>query len=466
MKQSTSSRSILALIVTFLATVLTKKAKISIDAWDFANTNCVLLTRFGSEMRHSHLKLRHKVNWIKEEERQAWGNSSIELLIVTEAGHKKIQELTKTFEMDIHSKVIAHIGDKKVISILNDHEEDIDLILPRGDSLYFFYVCDYHNQISRNYKAKLDKYRSEQAKTNEDNPTISARLYSSISLAAGTKIEIRAILREASEYYHSIEERHLVKITSTFLVLYGIIAIHLIQRLLSLHKKNETDDHPLLLVGLSVLMMLFSVANKLVHFAVYSRTGHDLHFFELTSRVFYVFSDSVLFLFFILMSKGWGLGAINPLSEYLVESVGAIVLLLARFVWVIYGHYFERKSEDVYHMYDGISGKLELLNLVVLYFWYFSSVTTQPLFSQPKYKGLKIQLHLLTALAYILRAGGILLIDLLSREYQHGYSWICTLGTHWMTCALLSAMFTHSRGTYMRVSISNGIELAGDTRLQ
>ena len=158
------------------------------------------------------------------------------------------------------------------------------------------------------------------------------------------------------------------------MIINSIMASFLIVKIRYYYKRNEDIDYPLILIAVSMGLQMLGLLFKLYHFWVYSRTGEDLHALEVVSRVWNLASDLSLTGLFIMLSKGWGVSDVKFVDNHEAEIVLGGFLLVLRYIWVLLGFFLEYRHESVFHIYDGVTGKLELLNTIIFYIWFYLSI--------------------------------------------------------------------------------------------
>jgi len=437
-----------------------KEVKKVIRLWDFAKQNCVFLTKFGVEYEHGKLELYHGVNFKNEEDRRKYGDMRLLLLVVNHKGHLDIMSQLEAKSNDVFREISGkgNVEFDVMYHLMEDTTHYLHTRFTNPAHLYYFYACDSLQQITNTYK------RYEEDKTKESQANYSHNML--LSPFETLALTLRLTLTDSYDQHHSAEERHTGKITAFFFIVEIFLIIYIIAKIRTFARRNEELDHPLVLVAVIEVLMALSLLSKFAHFWAFSKSGQNLELFDICAKIFFMASDGLLCLFFLMMSKGWGVSKIHLVFDYELELVLGILLLVARYAWVLVGHFVQKGDDDIFHMYNGVCGKLELFNLLVFYLWFVISLGQSALFAQPKYENLKKMLHFLGVVNYVVRPVLVILAEGVAVHNQHQYALVVTLGTNVLACALLSFIFTKERGTYMRVSISNGIELAGDTRLQ
>jgi hypothetical protein len=286
-----------------------------------------------------------------------------------------------------------------------------------------------------------------------------------MSLHSGSILRLKLSVVDEKMFHHSLEAYHTGRITMGFLVLYFLLFVFIFLKHRKYHSMNESVDHPLISITSVIGCQFVSLSFKMGHFIIYGNVGYDYGFFDLFYKLTYMLSDGIMCYFFLLMSKGWGIKTVHFIEDYELETALGIVIWLCRYLWIVVGYFTENQKDILFHMYDGTTGKLEIFNLIGLYVWFILSMRRSELSTSEKYKTFGFQLKLLATAYFCARPICVLFIYSIEKVNQHELSLMVTLVSHLIVCTVLSLILTNKRGVYMNYSMSNGIELTGNTKI-
>jgi hypothetical protein len=427
----------------------------------------VFVTRFGVAEKYGVFEIDSKVTGQYEKERMKEGvkNLSLSLVVVDKATHEIIRQMKEQENPAVFTRVKDRISLEFKIELQEDKHHQFWFMLDKG--LHFFYFCDATGEIVEYSKSVLANHATNSSDSSEGSLTeMAKKLFTQMSLATTFRYNLEILTDLTNSYvHHSAEEKNTASVLGGLLC-FGLLACGLLLRkLIRYYRANEKIDHPILTVLLSLCFQQIGVIFKLVHFFFYSTTGEDYQALEVVSRLWSLLADICLCLVFLLMSKGWGLVQVSVLDEYEIEFVVGCFLLCLRYIWMMLGFFLEYGSEDVYHIYDGWTGKLELLNTFVLFFWFFFSLRSCSVFTSQKFRNMADQLMVFGTIYLFLRPLLILLVYLFDPINQHIFAIAASFGSHLLICCILGYSFTNKKGVYMRISMSNGIELTGNTKI-
>lgn len=465
----------LLFLVILLQQILSKDVQQDVRIWQFHKSNCLFITRFGTPRLKGHIFFEHEIDWRSDDERVLFGDIRGDILILDEKGDLLIKELLNRMETDIAKKVDpTHLIGKFTVSLFENKVDHFEYELKHARELYYFYFCDHEQEIFSSYQRKLEKYRSDgkirhQIKTSGENKSASSTEHlwndKTMSLHSGSFLRLKLSVVDEKMFHHSLEAYHTGRITMCFLALYFFLFLFIFLKHRKYHSLNESVDHPLVSITSVIGCQFVSLSFKMGHFIIYGNVGYDYGFFDLFYKLTYMLSDGILCYFFLLMSKGWGIKTVHFIEDYELETALGIVIWLCRYLWIVVGYFTENQKDILFHMYDGTTGKLEIFNLIGLYVWFILSMRRSELSTREKYKAFGFQLKLLATAYFCARPICVLFIYSIEKVNQHELSLMVTLVSHLIVCSVLSLILTNKRGVYMNYSMSNGIELTGNTKI-
>jgi len=475
------------IVLVLLCGIYAKKAEGSIKFDTFVNNQCILLMRHGFSTSLGKVDFsfksigKYSEDFSKNDEKSEdkVPRLHLSLLLTDESGHRRIEKVGVPPASGEYTQI--EITTREIQKVTRKYEVEYP-------SLSYLYLCDPAGEVKSwvlNRRNKIKEQRNENEKTGSDSSNI---LSPNFLIKMGTNF--MEMLRTSSSVsytldmhaldpssasgtdtttihgHHSSEYRHTIWLSLLASFGYLSLLVLLGTKILTYRRQNESLDYPLLILWVSSLDMLISCLCRYVYMDRFANTGLELHWIEGMNRLFAVGADVLVSVLFMMCSKGWGVLKFNVFDRYEMETVVCTLLLLARYVWNIFGIVAELSQDGIYHFYDGPIGKLELIMTIIFSLWFVLSIRTCKVYKQPKYVNLYHQLFTLGVLYYFIRPILILLDYFSSLLNRHAFSFGLNIAMHFLVCALAGYTFTNKRGVYMRVSLSNSIELAGDTRLQ
>lgn len=442
----------LSLLLLIFAIVSPKKFGKDIKLWHFTEAKCAYLGRYGSHLPQATCSVIHKVDWSKNEDRERFGDFKASLIVLKEAGHHKATEMLDVSNPHIIENLRAEVLLTQQIPLQTDATDRFSL--QSGSGLMYFYLCDDGHSISAAYKSKLQASREEQ------RPDLHT---------SGLNLSIELDLVDEQARHHSLEEEHTFRICAVFFGLFLGLFVLGLKRTLSVWREQELTDEPLLVMCCILAVLCASSVCKMTGFGLYSAGVQSHTYFELVHRILFMAGDGLLCVFLIMLSKGWGAVAGLDLCDEGGQVLMGIFLLIARYTWCLIGYFVEYEDDDLFHLYDGWSGKLEIANLLAFFLWFRFSMRKQTTLSDPALNPYKHHLEISSILLYLLRPTSIIFFMLLAdRESQHEWGLITTLGSSWLACCAFSRTLFTAKGTYMRVAVSNkpALELPATNKLE
>ena len=242
-------------------------------------------------------------------------------------------------------------------------------------------------------------------------------------------------------------------------MLYAGLLIFDVRKLVQQYKRAEALDYPLLFIAIIAGLQMVGIILKFIHFQIYSETGEEYELLDIASRIWYLCADILTCSLLLIMSKGWGIAKVSLYDDYEIEFVMGLLLMTLRYVWVILGFFVESGSDDLYNIYDGYTGKCELINTVFFFAWFAVSINSVEIFKAFKYQKLKNILLTYGTLLLLVKPVLILLIYMFDEEHQHLLSNLVSFLAHFVVLSLMAASFTKKKGEYMKAALSNSVEL-------
>lgn len=424
--------------------------------WIFTNNHCFIMTRYGSKTG---------VNIEVEVKAECNPSMHANIMVVDEIGHRMIDRMAIEGVPDIAKVMLDlhgnHVDQHVLIDLAKNDPVSLKLNLSNKDELYYYYICDHDLQINAYYKQKLDVFRSQlnspPAGESEGITTAAVDRFQEI-LHACSDISYRLQLTNGSSHHHSSEEDYVGIISLVFTVVYSVLAVEVGCRLCRAYKTSGQLDHPVAMLMSVAFMQFCSTLFKSLHALQYSPTGQDWSTLDVLNRGCYVLADGGLCLLLLLMTKGYGVAQIHLVLDFELELVVGVVLLALRYVWVFVLYYRESDSHDLFHMYDGWLGILELLNLAVFYSWFLGSLAASPVFQKDKLDSLKKTIFKVGSLYFLLRPVMLLTLLILPQGQKLAISLTIALVSHAipLVCAV---QLTTSGLQYKTAAISRRTEL-------
>ena len=466
-------------VILLVNIILCKESQRDLRMWQFHNTDCQYMMRFGTPRQNGHLFFEHDVDWRSDEERQLYGNIRGEVLILDQEGDRVMKDMLAKEEKDALKAVHEeNVVGRYIIGLFENRVDHYEFRLKESNKLYYFYFCDYNKEIIQSYQRKLEKYREDAKNSNMAGSQTTSASDSDgtrtikqtwtggpTSLSTGTVVKYKITIVDDEMYHHSIEAYNTGRISTVFLVLYLVLFLFVYLKHRKYRQQNETVDHPLFSITSVVGCQLISISFKMASYIIYGNVGYDFGFFDLFHKLMFMLSDGILCYFFLLMSKSWGMKIVHFIDDYELETAFGIVIWLCRYLWIIVGYFTENMHDNMFHMYDGVTGKLEIVNLIGIYIWFVFSMKRSDLSTKEKFKKFGNQLRFLAAVYFCARPLSVVFIYMVDKVHQHELSLIVTLTSHLLASAVLSLILTNKKGVYMNYSMSNGLELTGNTKI-
>ena len=432
-------------VTLLLDTVTSKQLRKTMKIWQLVEAKCVFMGRYGSTRSQATGSLYHQVDWSSAEHRDRFGNMKLSFIGLLEQGHRKATEMIDVSDSRITESISAQVVTNHTFSLQEDFRENFDLRLPSSAHMVYFYVCDHHHSTAAAYKEKLAASRTE---SSPDLHNSGMNLYLDLSFF------------DIDSRHHSIEEEHISTISTCLCSLFLLLFVIVLRRLIQMWKTDDTSDDPVMVFCCVLGIMVCCLACKMAAFWLGSAglTAHT--YFELVHRILFMAGDGLLCVFLILLSKGWGVTKSEELLDKGAEILLGVGLLVARYTWCLIGNFLESERDDLFHLYDGWTGKLEILNLLVFFIWCHISFKREQILKSVGLSRLRLSLITSSFLLYLLRPLMVLIsITCATVENQHQLSFTATLGSNFLSCLSFCFILLPRKGIYMRVSSSNKPEL-------
>lgn len=456
---------ILFTVVTILCAVgvEAKESEGVLKDWMFTNNHCFLMTRYGTDSGKVHLKLKYSINFPNQDLRNQASPLHASLLVVDETGHRMVGKMAQDGVKDIPSKLESmHSKNSIVTFVLDLIGSDVfttNFDLPKSKSLYFFYVCDHDQEINKYYNNKLTKFRkhlTEGGNSNMVNGENAGNFHD--ILTSGSELSYSISLTDGENLHHSIEEQLLGRLSGVFALIYLIITAAIFRKMSAAWKLNAKLDHPSAMLFFISLMQLLSTLFKTFHAALYSSAGQDVRFLDFMNQFCFMLSDSLLCAMLLLLSKGYGISVIHIVFDFEVESSIAVVLMVCRYIWTCLWFSNAKDNHDIFHMYDGLVGYLEIANLVVFYLWFLGSLANSQCFKKDKLPTLKKNIFIVGTVYFCIRPALLVILLMIPRHHQLAVSLGLTLVSHSIPLIATSYIIANDKG-YRSVAVSGLSEL-------
>lgn len=437
---------------------------------EFRKHECKFVTKYGAIGGKFLLDMKYYLNGNFAQARYAEMSDAdtheLALIAVNRQTHLRITDLIRKNVLDIWSSIKDDLEKEIKLDIMNDGSL-FHRYTHESSDIHYYYFCDHSSKLrqfeSKKQEEAAEKQREADQKLKEglDVTTMFNKVLDWFGHSSTFRYDLKLMTDSEHEQFshHSVEQNGTNWLLSIFSTLFLALFIYLIRRLVSLYKANEHLDHPLLIISITLGLHLVGMIINFVHFSIYSSTGNDFQFLNVFARLWYLAADALISMLLIMMSKGWGIANVSLFDENEIEFVIAILLLTLRYLWVVLGFFADVESEEIFHVFDGITGKLELLNTLVLFGWFMYSITTSDLFKAYKYQKWKQQLTLYSTLLLFIKPAFILLIYLTSQHNQHFYSHLASHLSYFAVCLLITYKMTDLRAPYLKVAVSNASEL-------
>ena len=430
--------------------------------------DCNFIGKYGSENARYAVEVKYySIGAFKQAQEDLIKDNemvSLKLVAFDREQHEWIQKAFSESKEDIFKGAIKAETPTITLDLRTDMDYFGRFVHPKR-GIHYFYFCDDQHEI----KSYMGHQVGEEAQNESVNEGIFSAIKSLIFKANHSAVVYKLRLMSEAEsshhYHHSIEQSQTDTICLLLFFFNACIFVYLVLKIRNYYSNNEKVDYPLLVIAMSVMFQNVGLIFKFIHFWILSASGDDVRGLEIGSRMWSLFADVSLCLLLIFMSKGFGVIDVDFARDYVAEFAGILLLCAARYVWILIGYINHTENEDVYHIYDGTTGKLELLNTIALYFWFMSSINLVAVFKQSKFLNLKLQLIVYATIYLCCTPVAILLVYWLDPMHQHQLSTALSLGSHMLVCAIAGLSFTNKRGVYMKISTSNSIELDGSTKI-
>lgn len=297
---------------------------------------------------------------------------------------------------------------------------------------YFFYLCDCTRKMKEIYKRKPSESKK-------------------------TSLRYTVSIVDEDDNHHGAETKGIIKVISFFLFVFSGILSFGVLRAYNNKLKNDVYDYPyIVLIGIAFIMIC-GLTIKLIHNAVYSYNGTGVSFLEVISRCWLMAADSTLSFLLILMVRGWGTKFLMLGSEYEPTLFVILITILVRYGWTV--HAWFQYHEDVYHIFEGYAGFLEIAISVFKYLWFLLFWKRGKLGSTKKYKEFSRMLFFLSSILFFVRPLAVLFVSQVKEVRRYSISLFGILGANALVVFTLMVLFGNESGTYMKVAYSNRVKI-------
>ena len=318
----------------------------------------------------------------------------------------------------------------------------------------FFYLCDCKNKMSRR---------------GGSFPFIGPKNQNKLKINA--EVTLRHTDVNTKKFaglksgYHGADEKYILEFLILFLVLFlGLLGFGL-SKIYKYFTKKEEMDYPILLAVGCIPMQVLSLTAKLGHNMFVLIFGDGLDFLEGLSRIWHMVGELSLSLFLVLLALGFGTVFDNVSTKELQpQLIISLCLVVLRYFLEIIGN-FVNDHEDIYHVYQGWTGNLQLIINLFVFGWFMHNIKKSPLSRIPKYKGFKNVLTWLCSIYFLARPLLILFTELLDPKDRNLVATVSSFGAIFWVNLVLIIILTNKKGVYQSVSFSrHGMVLAEPTK--
>lgn len=293
---------------------------------------------------------------------------------------------------------------------------------------YFFYLCD----CNRDFQNLIHQSNK-------------------ISLSYTVRIT------DEDSNHHGAESAGITKVISFFILIFGSLLFYGILTAYENKLKNDVYDYPYVGIISIPFIMLCGLFLKLIHNLAYGYNGTGISLLEIISRCWLMAADSALSFLLILMIRGWGTKFVMLGQEYEKVLVCILLTILARYGWTV--HAWWQYHEDVYHIFDGIAGRLEIGISVVKYIWFILFWRMGSLGSSRKYKQFSKMLFCLASLLFFVRPLAVISIGWFDEVRRYSMSLFGILAANAFVVLILLVIFGKEDGLYMKVAFSGRVKI-------
>lgn len=439
-----------------------------------AKDRCYFLKRFGSYSGSLEMSFKYR-SAFRDERIKPENDFHLELLVLDAHGSQVYTKGRASNDSMLMDK-LANISKRRYsIEVKKDHSAEWNEIRAEFENHhghYYFYICDTMNQTEQ-YISSRTKHLLQDAMNiaSYAGPIGSASVMAAKALTGIGVAELEYIIKlhgftnSGYKSHLTLEEQWTLHICIIFLVLYLGVGGLIGRKVYRYYKQNESVDYPLLLILGSISLQMLGLIVKVIQTLIHGYHGYPLTAITLISLIWHTGSDILISLLFILMAQGWGVLSKDILLYSDYEFAIGFFILIGRYVWTAASFFVDFGSQDHYHIYDGMLGWFELLNTTFFFAWFSFSVKHSEMYKQAKYSGLCRQLTIYAAIHYLLKPVLIASVNTFDPHHRHPIALVFSFASHWLVSLLAGVTFTQRKGQYMRISVANGIELAGDTKL-
>jgi len=305
---------------------------------------------------------------------------------------------------------------------------------PSSKNEFFVYICDCFGEIAKSPK----------------------------QLKIETTIKVLNS-EEASSYSYSPSFRLLTQIVLPV----AFFAYAILLAIIFITKKEKFNlavsfEYPFIFLVSTIGMQLISILFLYVQSVIFRYNGRGFWLLDMFGHCWLMAGDSCCYLLMILLATGWGTFYIM-FPHGMTNKINLVAMIVVfRYVWTIFGWYYRGGEEHGVHIFDGISGWLEILVGVVKYAIYLKVWWTGKLRTGPK-NGIEIQhwrkfdnlIFLAAFISIVVRLVAIMSIKNFENAYHEAIGLIIALCCNFVMMLILTLLMAPKDGPYMYLSIAN-----------
>lgn len=445
-----SKFTLLLLLSIILSDISCSKVTKTLTQEKLEKKECHFLKKYWlrSGVGEADLKILTKKGYSKGEE------SRLHLAVATIKGSKLIK-----FPLDLHKaedfcgSLDPHLAQREALSFSWANKSKNSTKIEFGgeapansifDSEYaqrrpaefFFYVCDCDGLMTSDHFSFIGPEKRKKL-----------------------KIEVSLVTKHVSGKYHSGEQHSIFNFISIFLILYFALLVFGAYKIYKYHTQELEIDYPILLTLGCVFIQLLSLVSCAIHNISILFIGEGYSVLDVASRIWHMAGDLGVSLLLVLLAQGFGT-FIDSIGDDQVLSLFLMIgLIIARYALEIIG-YFVNNHEDIYHIYQGWTGHVQLLLTLFVFLWFNKSYYAGKLRTTDRFKKFAKVLYGLGCLLFCLRPALVLATELFDPVDRHIVALVSSYGAVWVACFALLILLTNKRGVYQTVSFSRtGFEL-------
>lgn len=438
-----------------------------------AHKRCVFAFRFTGTVEAVKADFRYKLILKHLPDLEDF-NFNVHLGVLDQKGKALFEKLHKLDDPLIKTRMVETFLAYKEIDLKNGYREDpgsgryrasADLTVKSAHSHLYYYWCDLDGFIR--HFAKNKAVQLTRSSDNSDHPSFLLKAIDAGTLefeatVASTKDDKSSLWERLDSHAHfSREDYETLYICSIAATAYAVLIIFVGKKVWGYYNQNEQLDFPLILILASCALQFMGSAVKCLQLLIFSFLDYQLTFLTIFSLIWHMGADTAISLLFITMAKGFGTISREILVDSDWEFAVGFFLLLGRYLWTLAGFFVDFGGQDHYHIYDGLIGWCELGLTILFFAWFSWSIKKSEIYQNSKYTPLRTILVSFGLIHFLLRPVLIIMVNFFDPIHRHSMALIFGFSSHFIVCGLAGITFTNKRGTYMKYSIANGIELIG-----